>query len=66
VLLVCSLYAVLRVPDSQTDGAETGMVSRQQQHAHIWLSVNNTVPEILHMLTSESNGLAAKPPLSPY
>jgi hypothetical protein len=52
VLLGLCGYSVVRFPGSQTEGAETGLMVRQQQ-AHIWLLANNTVPEILHVMTLE-------------
>lgn len=42
-----------RFPGSQTERAETIEVARQQ-HAHIWLNLNNTLLGILHVMLRDS------------
>jgi hypothetical protein len=45
----------VRFPGSRTERAETIVVARQQQHAHIWLEANNTSFGILHGMLRDSN-----------
>jgi hypothetical protein len=46
---------VVRFPGSRIERAETIVVARQQQHAHIWLKANNTSLGILHGVPRDSN-----------
>jgi hypothetical protein len=50
----------VRFPGSRTERAETVVMVRQQQHAHIWLETNNTLLGILHVMLRDSK--AAKEP----
>jgi hypothetical protein len=44
----------VRFPGIRTERAETIVVARQQQHAHIWLEANNTLLGILHGMLCDS------------